>query len=169
MEILDFAPLVKKYTWNKSDDERDEAWLAVVEAFATYNPNKGVQLPGYVESRVKYAVWNSGKKEQRYMNHENIESCFESQVGSQDVAEVMELKLLRQKLCKALDNLSIKQRQAIVKTIVLGYSLTEYARELGVTPQAVFNLRKCGLNRLKNQLARMYISENRYAGYTHLK
>jgi hypothetical protein len=22
LEILDFAPLVKKYTWNKSDDER---------------------------------------------------------------------------------------------------------------------------------------------------
>jgi hypothetical protein len=30
---------------------------------------------------------------------------------------------------------------------------------LGITPQAVFNLRKCGLNRLKNQLERMYISE----------
>jgi hypothetical protein len=29
--------------------------------------------------------------------------------------------------------------------MVLGYSLTEYARELEGTPQAVFNLRKCGV------------------------
>jgi hypothetical protein len=28
---MDFTQLVKKYTWNKSDDERAEAWLAVVE------------------------------------------------------------------------------------------------------------------------------------------
>ncbi|MBU2702259.1 RNA polymerase sigma factor (sigma-70 family) [Sporomusaceae bacterium BoRhaA] len=169
MEIMDFVPLVKKYTWNKSDDEKAEAWLAVVEAFATYDSNKGVRLPGYVESRVKYAVWNMLKKQQRYVNHENIESCFESQPDHIDVAEVVELKLLRKRLSKALDTLSIKQRQAIVKTIVLGYSLTEYAHELGVTPQAVFNLRKCGLNRLKKYLTRMYISESRYTGYTQLK
>ncbi|MBU2702289.1 RNA polymerase sigma factor (sigma-70 family) [Sporomusaceae bacterium BoRhaA] len=159
MEILDFAPLVKKYTWNKADDEKAEAWLAVVEAFATYDSNKGVRLPGYVESRVKYAVWNMIRKKQRYVNHENIESCFESPAHI-DVAEVVELKLLRQRPCKALANLSTKQRQAIIKTIVLGYSLTEYAHELGVTPQDVFNLRKCGLARLKNQLERMYICES---------
>jgi hypothetical protein len=44
LEILDFAPLVKKYTWNKSDDEKAEAWLAVVEAFAAYDSNKGVRF-----------------------------------------------------------------------------------------------------------------------------
>ncbi|MBU2699282.1 RNA polymerase sigma factor (sigma-70 family) [Sporomusaceae bacterium BoRhaA] len=140
-------------SWNKSDDEKAEAWLAVVEAFATYDKDKGVRLPGYVESRVKYAVWNKIKKEQRYANNENIESCFESRPDYEDVAEVVELKLLRERLCKVLSELTIKQRQAIVKTIVLGYSLTEYAHELGITPQAVFNLRKCGLTRLKKILA----------------
>ncbi|MBU2703371.1 RNA polymerase sigma factor (sigma-70 family) [Sporomusaceae bacterium BoRhaA] len=153
LEILDSAPLVKKYTWNKSDDEKAEAWLAVVEAFATYDSSKGVRLPGYVESRVKYAVWNMLKKKRQYVNRENIESCFEPQPDHIDVAEVVELKLLRERLCKVLSELSIKQRQAIVKTIVLGYSLTEYARELGVIPQAVFNLRKSGLSSLKKMLA----------------
>lgn len=166
MNVLDFAPLVGKYTWNKSDDEKSEAWLAVVESFATYDPKLGVRLPGYIESRVKYAVWNSIKKKQRYANNEYIESCFESQADHVDIAEIVESKLLRQELLKALSALSIKQRQVIVKTIVLGYSLTEYAHELGITPQAVFNLRKSGLKRLKKNLSRMYINENRYAGNT---
>jgi DNA-directed RNA polymerase specialized sigma subunit len=104
LEILDFAPLVKKYTWNKSNDERVEAWLAVVEAFATYDPNKGVRMPGYIESRVKYVVWNGLKKEQR-VNSEYIESCSESHSNHIDVAEVVELNLLRQVLCEALGNL----------------------------------------------------------------
>jgi RNA polymerase sigma factor (sigma-70 family) len=173
MEILNFAPLVHKYTRGKSEDIKSEAWLAVVEAFADYDPAQGVPLPGYVESRVKYAVLNLCKKEQRqkqrelYIEDSKVkrgERFIETLPDCADVAGMIENQWLGNELYQELGKLSFKQQQSIIKTIVYGYSLTELAHEWGVTPQAVFNLRKSGLGRLKKRLAGMYISEGRYTG-----
>ncbi|MCE5286953.1 MAG: sigma-70 family RNA polymerase sigma factor [Pelosinus sp.] len=142
MDILDFKPLVNKYTYSKTEDLKQIAWLAVICAFNDYNPAKGVPLPGYVESRVKYAVWNEAKKEQRHDNRIVTDSCLELLRDNADVSQTVEMLLLKEQVFRSLNALSIKQRQAIVKTIILGYSLTEYAREIRVTPQAVFNSKK---------------------------
>ncbi|SMD17925.1 hypothetical protein [Sporomusa malonica] len=94
MNILDIEPLIRKHTRSKSEDIKSQAWLAVVQAFAYYNSAKGVPPPGYVESRVKFAVWNALKKEYQLANREDIECCLEDQPDHTDVTGVVELKLL---------------------------------------------------------------------------
>ena len=58
-----FTGLVKKaanqnHLWVVRDDALAEGWLAVIRAVRTYDAQTGVPFPGYVDSQVRYAVWN---------------------------------------------------------------------------------------------------------------
>ncbi|MBP2631358.1 MAG: polymerase, sigma-24 subunit, RpoE, subfamily [Firmicutes bacterium] len=156
--VLDFEPLVRKYTWNKSEDVRAEAWLAVVEATKLYDSTKGVPFAGYVKSKVKYSVWNMIRKQQRQWQHEvpiegegdNEENSLIDTLASDiNVSDEIERKFLTEELQAAINMLPERQRIAVLKTVAWNYSQTETAAALGVTPQAIFNLRNRGLARLK--------------------
>ena len=156
--VLDFAPLVRKYTWNKSEDIRAEAWLAVVEAIKLYDSTKGVPFAGYVKSKVKYSVWNMVRKQQRQCQYEvaiegdgdNEEnSLLDTLQSSTNVSDEVEKKFLTEELQAAINLLPERQRIAVLKTVAWNFSQTETAAALGVTPQAIFNLRNRGLARLK--------------------
>lgn len=170
---LDFAPLVRKYTWNKSEDVRAEAWLAVVEATKLYDSTKGVPFAGFVKSRVKYTVWNMLRKQHRQWEYEvELESCDNNEENSlidilpdgKNVSDEVEQIFLIEELRAAINMLPERQRVAVIKTVVCNFSQTETAATLGVTPQAIYNLRNRGLARLKKTLERMYISEDQYTG-----
>lgn len=170
---LDFAPLVRKYTWNKSEDVRAEAWLAVVEATKLYDSTKGVPFAGFVKSRVKYSVWNMLRKQHRQWEHEvDLESNENNEENSlidilssgTNVSDEVEQIFLMEELREAINMLPERQRVAVIKTVVYNFSQTETAATLGVTPQAIYNLRNRGLARLKKTLERMYISESQYTG-----
>jgi RNA polymerase sigma factor (sigma-70 family) len=170
---LDFAPLVRKYTWNKSEDVRAEAWLAVVEATKLYDSTKGVPFAGFVKSRVKYTVWNMLRKQHRQWEHEvELESNDNNEENSlidilpdgKNVSDEVEQIFLIEELRAAINMLPERQRVAVIKTVVCNFSQTETAATLGVTPQAIYNLRNRGLARLKKTLERMYISEDQYTG-----
>lgn len=156
--VLDFAPLVRKYTWNKSEDVRAEAWLAVVEATKLYDSTKGIPFAGYVKSKVKYSVWNMVRKQQRQWQYEvaiendvnNEEnSLIDTLQSSVNVSDEVEQKFLTEELQAAINMLPERQRIAVIKTVFCNFSQTETAATLGVTPQAIFNLRNRGLARLK--------------------
>ncbi|MCC5464727.1 RNA polymerase sigma factor [Pelosinus baikalensis] len=170
---LDFAPLVRKYTWNKSEDVRAEAWLAVVEATKLYDSTKGIPFAGFVKSRVKYSVWNMLRKQHRQWEHEvDLESNENNEENSlidilssgTNVSDEVEQIFLMEELREAINMLPERQRVAVIKTVVCNFSQTETAATLGVTPQAIYNLRNRGLARLKKKLERMYISESQYTG-----
>jgi len=165
---LDFAPLVRKYTWNKTEDIRAEAWLAVVEATKTYDSTKGVPFAGYVKSKVKYSVWNMVKRQQKQWIHEvaiennsNSENngLLETLSNGIDVSSEVEQLFLTRELKKAINKLPERQRIAVIKTVMYNFSQTETAVTLGVTPQAIYSLKNRGLARLKKIIERMYITE----------
>jgi RNA polymerase sigma factor (sigma-70 family) len=70
-----------------------------------------------------------------------------------DVAAEAERRYLRDGLRRAIGRLPERQRQAVVLTLLDHHSLSEAARRLGVTAQAVHSLRKRGLERLKKDCA----------------
>lgn len=156
--VLDFEPLVRRYTWNKSEDVRAEAWLAVVEATKLYDSTKGVPFAGYVKSKVKYSVWNMVRKQKRQWQYEvaiegdsdNEEnSLIDTLPSDTNVSDEVEQRFLIEELQTAINMLPERQRIAVLKTVVWNFSQTETAATLGVTPQAIFNLRNRGLARLK--------------------
>ena len=168
-----FAGLVKKQAFQQhirpiAGEALSEGNFAVVQAVRVYNPSLGIPFAGFVESRVKYAVWNLFKRERRIWQRElplvvcNAEDEFDlanTLADERDMeAETME-KVTARDLLGTMQSLPPKQRQVILKTVLAGYTLTEAARELGVTPQAAYNLRKRGLTRLKRSCAGMYNSE----------
>lgn len=170
---INFEGLVKKQAFQNhirpiACEAMAEGNLAVVQAVRMYNPSLGIHFAGFVESRVKYAVWNLFKRERRIWQREmpfegsNEEGEFDLADILQDerdiAAETVE-KVAAQNLWGEVCLLPQKQRQVILRTIFAERSLTEAARELGVTPQAAHNLRKRGLARLKSRCAGMYSSE----------
>ncbi len=145
-----------------------EAWLAVVTAVRTYEPASGVRFAGYVESRVKYAVWNLFKRERRRWQQEMVlDSGGEAEAGepgtdlfaglpaADNVAADVERGMLAAELRQAVMALPEKQRLAIVGTLLNGEKLSAVAAKLKVSPQAVYGLRVRGLARLKTRLPGM--------------
>lgn len=167
---LRFTGLVKKYARQPhirfiAEEAEAQGWLAFVQSIKEYDSGSGVPFAGYAESRVKYAIWNLFKGERRRWQQEGqLEGSHEEEglslldrlVHEADVAREVELRYLSRELVKAMTALPDKQRQVILRTVVGEERLTELAREIGITVQGIFNLRKRGLARLKNLCSGMY-------------
>ncbi|MGI6093484.1 MAG: sigma-70 family RNA polymerase sigma factor [Veillonellaceae bacterium] len=170
-----FEGLVKRQAYKPhlrslGDDALAEAWLAVVEAVKSYDYTTGVHFAGYVESKVKFALWNLFKREQRRWQHEllmtegedsDLPNAFRLDMlaGTTNIEQEVEMAELGQELHAAIALLPERQRQALLLTLFGDNKLAKAAGQLGVTAQAVFNLRQRALNRLKKQFAGMYLSE----------
>jgi len=171
-----FTGLVKRYAWQShvrsiAEEAEAEGWLAVVRAVRTFDAKLGVPLAGYVESQVKFAVWNLFKRERRRWQRETVleklaaedeeenGQLLERLPGPASVAAEVEDSLFAGVLAGWLAGLPERQRQVIAVTLLEGRQLTAVARELGITAQAVHNLRRRGLARLKRAYEGMYGSE----------
>jgi RNA polymerase sigma factor (sigma-70 family) len=167
-----FTGLVKKYA-NQAhlrpivEEAEAQGWLAVVQAVKTYDETSGVHFAGYVNSKVKFAIWNLFKKERRIWQEEQVEGGQEGEEvdsfahlpDKADIAGEVENRWLSRELRSAIETLPDKQRQVILKTVIGQETLTNVAASLGVTTQAVYNLRQRGFARLKTLCAGMYSSE----------
>ncbi|AIF53672.1 RNA polymerase sigma factor [Pelosinus sp. UFO1] len=168
-----FTGLVKKHA-NKPhlrpivEEATSQGWLAVVQAVKSYDETCGVHFAGYVDSKVKFAIWNLFKKERRRWQEEVLlegaaeeeeQNAFAQLPDKANVAQEVELEWLSQELITAVAALPGKQRQVILQTVVGHSTLKDVAAELGITIQAVFNLRQRGVARLKTLCAGMYTSE----------
>ncbi|MCX7781211.1 MAG: RNA polymerase sigma factor [Negativicutes bacterium] len=158
-----FAGLVKKHANQPhmkplGEDAEAEAWLAVVRAVKTYRPEMGVQVAGYVESQVKYTLWNLFKRERKRWQRETAlaksaddegASLLDFLAAAADVPGEVEARSAAAEIRRALAELPARQRQAVILTLAGGQRLAEAASGMGVSPQAVFNLRSRGLARLR--------------------
>lgn len=167
-----FTGLVKKYANQPhlagiKEEATAEGWLAVAAAVQNYDQAAGVRFAGYVESRVKYAVWNLFKRERRRWQQELLltgggtedeekaaPSWLETLAAVDNVEAAVEASLVTTAVREALVTLPDKQRVAVVRTLLKEARLGEVAAELGVSPQAVYSLRQRGLARLKKELAK---------------
>ncbi len=170
-----FTGLVKRYARQShvrsiAEEAEAEGWLAVVKAVRTFDSKLGIPLAGYVESQVKFAVWNLFKRERRRWQRETAlerlaadeeESgqWLERLPGPVDVAAEVEEHIFSGFLSGWLAKLPERQRQVIAATLLERRQLTAVAREMGITAQAVHNLRRRGLARLKAAYDGMYNSE----------
>lgn len=165
-----FTGLVKKYANQPhvagiKEEATAEGWLAVAVAVRTYNPAAGVRFAGYVESRVKYAVWNLFKREWRRWQQElflagsagdadkEMPGLMDTLAAADNVEAEAEANFAVTAVREALALLPDKQQIAVAKTLLGEARLADIAAELGVTPQAVYSLRQRGLARLKKELA----------------
>lgn len=158
-----FTGLVKRQAWQPhlrplGEEAEAEAWLAVVKAVKTYRADAGVQVAGYIESQVKYSLWNVFKKERRKWQSETAAEAAAGEDGltvlhtlaaADNTEEAVAGQMISRELAAALAALPQRQSQAIILTLVQGRRLAEAARQLGVTPQAVHSLQQRGLARLK--------------------
>lgn len=168
-----FIGLVKRYAGKThlrpiTEEAEAQGWLAVVQAVTSYDETCGVHFAGYVDSKVKFAIWNLFKKERRRWQEEDLLAggqegegldAFDQLLDKADVAQEVEGKWLSEELMIAVKTLPEKQQRVVVETIIGNKRLIDVALELGVTVQAVYNLRQRGLTRLKNLCAGMYTSE----------
>ncbi|WP_188399518.1 RNA polymerase sigma factor [Sporomusa sp. GT1] len=166
-----FTGLVKKYANQPhvagiKEEAAAEGWLAVAAAVRTYDPAAGVRFAGYVESRVRYAVWNLFKRERRRWQQELFLTGSTEEEGKErpglldtlaaadNVEAEAEANFTVTAVREALALLPAKQQTAVVRTLLGEARLADIAAELGVTPQAVYSLRQRGLARLRKQLAK---------------
>lgn len=169
-----FKGLVKRQAYQPhlrslGDDALAEAWLAVIEGVKSYDFSAGVHFAGFVESKVKFALWNLFKRERRRWQQELLitegeDSEFQSfrldmLAGPANIEQEVEMAELGRELRAEIAVLPERQRQAMLLTLLGDSKLGEAALELKVTAQAVYNLRQRALTRLKKQFAGMYLSE----------
>jgi RNA polymerase sigma factor (sigma-70 family) len=165
-----FTGLVKKYAREAhllpiAEEAEAQGWLAIVEAVASYDEASGVHVAGYVDSKVKFAIWNLFKKERRIWQIQQLEGgqeetdSFIQLPDKADVAQEVEGRWLSLQVKAAVETLPDKQRQVIIRTVMGQETLTNVAVTLGITPQAVYNLRQRGVARLKSLCSGMYSSE----------
>ena len=164
-----FTGLVKKYAFQPhirpiAEEAQGQGWLALVQGIKQYDEGCRVPFAAYMESRVKYAIWNLFKVERRRWQHEGqLEGSQEEGLSILDrlsapanVESEVELGYLSQELLVAVATLTRKQQQVIVRTVMGDEGLTQIAAELGITAQGAYNLRQRGLARLKILCAGMY-------------
>ncbi len=165
-----FIGLVKKYAFQShvrsiAQEAESQGWLEVIQGIRQYDEKSGVQFAGYIESRVKYGIWNLFKRERRRWDQEaQLDgggdeeglSMLGQLVDGTDVAGEVELQWISQELRAAVALLPEKQGRVIERTVLEHESLTAVAAELGITPQGVYNLRQRGLTSLKKSCAGMY-------------
>lgn len=164
-----FSGLVKKQAFQPhlrpmAEEAQAQGWLAIAEGVKTYDSASGVPVAGYLESKVRYALWNLFKKERRRWQ---TEAAFEygsdaeeegggllAVLASKDhVEDRLEQQEQRDELSQALAGLPERQRLAIIYTVIKGMQLNEAAQRLGISLQAVHSLRQRGFGRLKKVLA----------------
>lgn len=136
-------------------DAESIAWLCLVEAYRTYDMALGVPFAGYAASRVKFGVWNAVKKQNRYYEKESMVAEGEGNdfwdylPAAADVAGEAERRVDMVNVYAALKALPAKQRQVICWTVLEDQPLTAVARKMGVSEQAVNNLKQRGLKNLR--------------------
>ena len=150
-----FEGLVVKHAFQAhlrsiGEDAKAEGQLAVVEAVRTYDPVSGVPFAGYVESRVRYRMWNLFKRERRRWQQEVAldESRPEDDAGI-DIATEVETAMLAASIREAIATLPDKQRLVVVATLLGEARLADVAKTLKISIQAVHSLRNRAVARLR--------------------
>ncbi len=138
------------------EDLYQELCLVTLECINTYDPGKGVPFLAYVKSAMQYKVWNL-KKAQRW----EISLDKEDEQGNalrdnlsdpgKNAEEMVLMRFETERLKKALETLSPKQRQVILSHYFKGEKLTHIAARQKKHPKGIMSLKKRGLSALRDK------------------
>ncbi|WP_371380925.1 sigma-70 family RNA polymerase sigma factor [Sporomusa aerivorans] len=131
-----FKPLIKKYAgiYRKSvPDAESEAWLALLQAIHNFNPDLGVPLAGYLESRVKFGLLNLWRKEakRKQMEYQGDKALAYIAAPDDPQAELVYKETIERMLA-ALQALPQRQLLVLVHIFVYGRKLAYISQILGL-------------------------------------
>jgi RNA polymerase sigma factor (sigma-70 family) len=127
--------------------------LALLQAIHNFNPDLGVPLTGYLESRVKFGLLNLWRKEAKRKQMEcQGDKAFSYIAAPDDPQAELIYKETIERMLAALQELPQRQLLVLVHIFVYGRKLEYIAQELGITAQAVSQIKNRALRRLKSRL-----------------
>lgn len=159
-----FEGLIKKYAYKSylktiTEEALAEGYLALMEAVKTFDADKGINFAGYVDSKIKFAIWNLFKKyKQKWEKEESLDqeindiSKLELVSADDNIEEAVAQKIISEKLKDEILNLPKKQQEVLILNMVGEYSLTQIGQFWNISPQAVFNIKKRALQNLQKSL-----------------
>ena len=157
-----FSGLIKKSAWKQHvrtihEDALAVAYISFIEAVKTYRQGSKVPFAGYAKSKVNFAIWNLFKQERKkwqkevQMESECEDAIIQSSqfISKANIEQEVETMMLLKDVIRVIEKLPIKQQQVIYYTAFCEKSLTQTARYLQVTPQAVYGLKNRAIKFIK--------------------
>lgn len=143
------------------EDAQIIGWIAALEALQNYDFRGNIPFTAYVGSHVRFALWNFFKKErkiwQRVESYDNLSSeesrdaAIPLLVDPRDSATEALRHMDSAQLKRSIAELPPRQR-TVIALFAVGTSLTAIGQKLAISPQAVYQLKKRALSRLKRDL-----------------
>lgn len=152
---------IRKGGWNSQEREDllQEGRLGLMEALKDYDPDKGVPVLGFLNSRIRYLYLGMkrpqammslnesyGEDDDEYLEFlESDTDILEEIVGAESIREIR----------SAVAYLPQVQQRVIVDLFYNGLSLTEAAKINGIAYRTVVNTRTAALKNLRAKLGGM--------------
>ncbi|WP_277612519.1 sigma-70 family RNA polymerase sigma factor [Veillonella intestinalis] len=149
-----YKGLIRKYAHVtavkcESADMENLLWELFIRAIKEYNTKGSVPFSGFVQSRIRYGQYNAFKKLRRQWQHESFimnistdgedtamtfEDILDPTVSAEDTVLAHENKT---RITKAFHRLPKPQQALLYAYYVKGISLSELARQHGISRQAM--------------------------------
>ena len=160
--VADYLPLVRRAARRMPAREREDAiaegQYQLIRAIKAYDPNTGLDLPGYLKIKIKYGMFNYFRRyhceADRTVAEADILTRAEALQAAQPdpmdspAAQVLH-RLDEERLRAALDALSPGERACLEVLYWMGMGYDETAQAMGVTANTVTKMRSRALKKLK--------------------
>ena len=160
--VADYLPLVRRAARRMPAREREDAiaegQYQLIRAIKAYDPNTGLDLPGYLKIKIKYGMFNYFRRyrceSDRTVAEGDILTRAETLQAVQPdpmdspAAQILH-RLDEERLRAALDALSPGERACLEALYWMGMGYDETAQAMGVTANTVTKMRSRALKKLK--------------------
>jgi RNA polymerase sigma factor (sigma-70 family) len=164
-----FEPIMKRYAYRAhlcslGEDALSVGRLAVVEVIRSYDVKGGVPFGAYMERHIQFSLWNLFKKErkiwQRTLSYDVPQGEEEKTLWRDCLTDSFNLeeRVMKEEFQVALSEqfqALPEHQQAVLREIVTGRRLTDIAKKLHISPQAVYQIKIRARTRLKKALSGM--------------
>jgi len=164
--VADYLPLVRRAARRMPEREQEDAiaegQYQLIRAIKAYDPNTGLDLPGYLKIKIKYGMFNYFRRYRceadRTVAEGDILTRVEAlQAAQPDPMDGPAAQILRrldeERLRAALDALSPGERACLEALYWMNMSHAETAEALEVSVRYVHVLRERALKKLKLKMA----------------
>lgn len=160
--VADYLPLVRRAARCMPEREQEDAiaegQYQLIRAIKAYDPNTGLDLPGYLKIKIKYGMFNYFRRyrceadrtvaEADILTRAEALQAVQPDPMDSPAAQVLH-HLDEERLRTALDALSPGERACLEALYWMGMGYDETAQAMGVTANTVTKMRSRALKKLK--------------------
>lgn len=158
-----FTPLIKssirRYYNSKNDyeDLMQEGYEIILKSIMDYDPERGVELIGYIKAMLKYHYLNKHREKKTVSLNEPLEDgeMMDFLVG--DEKDPLDDLIKREEnavLLKSLNTLTLKQKRVITDYYIRNIPIGEIAKNMGISYRTVVNTKLNALKKLKREIVK---------------